>query len=200
MILYYNITYYINDKASLRAAIGAEKIRCELLAAELDHLAGLSQDIPAAHVLDSVEELQAQAATLRGRLVDYDGLAPLGEESGSVLAELARWGSEVSGKDTRVSTVTIVFVPSGTSQGPMNSLFLSGGVSPRAPHRDKHQGHFSFGAFLCVMEDTLSRGESAAVLRLLLRAERTLAELGRREACLIAISYNHKSSDICIIM
>ena len=39
----------------------------------------------------------------------------------------------------QVSTdVTLVFVPSGALQGPMNILLLIGGVSPRGPHRDKH--------------------------------------------------------------
>ena len=34
--------------------------------------------------------------------------------------------------------VTLVFVPYGALQRPMNILFLIAGVSPRGPHRDKH--------------------------------------------------------------
>ena len=37
-----------------------------------------------------------------------------------------------------LAEVTIVFVPLGALQGPMNILFQLGGVSPRGPHRDKH--------------------------------------------------------------
>ena len=35
---------------------------------------------------------------------------------------------------------------------PMNVLLLIGGVSPRGPHRDKHQGHFFLGALLCFVD------------------------------------------------
>ena len=37
-----------------------------------------------------------------------------------------------------LAEVTLVFVPLGALQWPMNVLFLIGGVSPRGPHRDKH--------------------------------------------------------------
>ena len=51
-----------------------------------------------------------------------------------------------------LTEVTLAFVPSGTLRGPRNSHFLGGGMSPRCPHREKHSGHFSFGALLCFIE------------------------------------------------
>ena len=49
-----------------------------------------------------------------------------------------------------------MFVPSGALQGPVSNLFLIGGVSSGGPHRDKHQGHFSLGALLCLTDQTPS--------------------------------------------
>ena len=64
-----------------------------------------------------------------------------------------------------------MFVPSGASQGPMDVLFLIGGVSPWGPHRNKHGGHFSLGALLC-----LAGNSSAHLLR-------------RRAACVVGCYY-----------
>ena len=57
-------------------------------------------------------------------------------EAAQVLKKLVL-GNRVS-TESPLAEVTLVFVLLGALQGPVSVLSLTGGVSPRGPHRDKH--------------------------------------------------------------